>query len=247
MNDTTDFGFQEIPREHKRHAVAEVFERVANRYDLMNDVMSLGWHRAWKCFALELLPIRAGSHVLDLAGGTGDFSLKLHERVGASGQVYLSDINRAMLDAGRDRLLNAGIARGVSVVQADAEQLPFRSSSLDAIIMAFGLRNVTDKPRALSECLRVLKAGGVLQVLEFSKPVTPLLGRIYDLYSFQVIPKLGRWVAGDEASYRYLVESIRRHPDQDTLADMFRTAGFERVSVHNLSGGIVALHRGYRL
>jgi len=246
-DDTTDFGYREVPRDEKRQHVGAVFSRVAHRYDLMNDLMSLGVHRLWKCFALELLDVRPGQQVLDLAGGTGDFSLALAKRVGAGGRVLLCDINAAMLAHGRDRLLDAGLCQEVALVQADAERLPLATASLDRIVMAFGLRNVTDKAAALAECRRVLRPGGMLAVLEFSRPTTAGLRGVYDAWSFGIIPRLGRWVAGDEPSYRYLVESIRRHPDQDTLAGMFRQAGLERVDVHNLSGGIVALHRGWAL
>lgn len=244
---TTDFGFEQVPLRDKQRRVAQVFSNVAARYDLMNDLMSFGVHRLWKRYALELLPVRSGDMVLDLAGGTGDFTRALSDRVGTTGQVFLADINAAMVREGRDRLIDSGRVAGITLVQANAEALPFRAASLNAIVMAFGLRNVTDKAQALAECRRVLRPGGMLAVLEFSKPVLPLLGRLYDAYSFNVIPRLGRWFANDEASYRYLVESIRRHPDQAALAALFRAAGLERVDVHNLSGGIVALHRGWRL
>ncbi|HAZ60662.1 MAG TPA: bifunctional demethylmenaquinone methyltransferase/2-methoxy-6-polyprenyl-1,4-benzoquinol methylase [Gammaproteobacteria bacterium] len=246
-DDTTDFGYREVPRGEKKRHVGAVFSSVAGRYDLMNDLMSLGIHRLWKCFALELLDVRPGQSVLDLAGGTGDFSLALARRVGPNGRVLLADINAEMLARGRDRLLDAGLGAEVAVVRADAERLPLASGSLDRIVMAFGLRNVTDKSAVLAECRRVLRPGGLLAVLEFSRPTTAALGTLYDAWSFGAIPRIGRWVTGDEASYRYLVESIRRHPDQETLAGLFRAAGLERVDVHNLSGGIVALHRGWSL
>ena len=245
--DTTDFGYREVPRGEKKQHVGAVFSSVAPRYDLMNDLMSLGIHRLWKCFCLELLDVRPGQQVLDLAGGTGDFSLALAARVGPGGRVLLCDINAAMLAQGRDRLLDAGLCSEVAIVRADAERLPFVTASLDRVVMAFGLRNVTDKAAALAECRRVLRPGGLLAVLEFSRPVIAPLRTLYDAWSFAVIPRLGRLITGDEASYRYLVESIRRHPDQDVLAGMFREAGLERVDVHNLSGGIVALHRGWAL
>jgi demethylmenaquinone methyltransferase / 2-methoxy-6-polyprenyl-1,4-benzoquinol methylase len=245
-DDSTDFGYREVPRSEKKRHVGAVFSSVADRYDLMNDLMSMGIHRLWKRFARALLDLHSGQRVLDLAGGTGDFSLQIAPVVGAEGRVFLCDINSGMLARGRDRLLDAGLC-DVSVVRADAEHLPFASGSLDRIVMAFGLRNVTDKATALAECRRVLRPGGMLAVLEFSRPTTSVLRTAYDAWSFGVIPRLGRWVAGDEASYRYLVESIRRHPDQDTLAGMFTHAGFDRVDVHNLTGGIVALHRGWAL
>jgi demethylmenaquinone methyltransferase/2-methoxy-6-polyprenyl-1,4-benzoquinol methylase len=246
-DDTADFGFREVPRGDKKGHVGAVFSSVAGRYDLMNDLMSLGIHRLWKCFALELLDVHPGQQVLDLAGGTGDFSLALATRVGPRGRVLLADINAAMLARGRDRLLDAGLSSEVAIVRADAERLPVASGSLDRIVMAFGLRNVTDKAAVLAECRRVLRPGGMLAVLEFSRPTTAALRRVYDAWSFGLIPRLGRWITGDEASYRYLVESIRRHPDQDALAGMLEEAGLERVDVHNLSGGIVAVHRGWSL
>lgn len=243
----TDFGFEQVPREDKTRRVREVFRSVAPRYDLMNDLMSLGAHRLWKRFAVSLLRVRPGDAVLDLAGGTGDLARRLRPLVGGRGRVVLADINAAMLEVGRDRLLDAGHAEGVEYVQANAERLPFPDRSFEAVIIAFGLRNVTDKDAALTEMHRVLKPGGMALVLEFSHVVLPLLARLYDLYSFNVIPRIGQWVLHDADSYRYLVESIRRHPDQATLAAMMERAGFERVDVHNLSAGVVAVHRGWRL
>lgn len=247
MTKTTHFGFEEVPAEAKADRVAEVFHSVANRYDLMNDLMSFGVHRLWKRFTMELCPARSGHSVLDLAGGTGDLALQLSRKVGPAGLVVLADINGSMLVQGRARLLDEGIADNVEYVQADAEALPFADNSFDCVTIAFGLRNVTDKERALGSMLRVLKPGGCLLILEFSKPVLPWLEKLYDLYSFNVIPRLGRWVTGDAASYRYLVESIRMHPDQETLRRMMDAQGYGRTEFFNLTGGVVALHRGYKL
>jgi demethylmenaquinone methyltransferase/2-methoxy-6-polyprenyl-1,4-benzoquinol methylase len=246
-NDTTDFGFSEVPAADKARRVREVFDSVAPRYDVMNDLMSLGLHRVWKRLAIELAAVRAGERVLDLAGGTGDLTRLLSPRVGVTGRVLLADINGAMLARGRDRLLDAGIAGNVDYVQMDAERLPLAGQSLDCVVIGFGLRNVTDKQAALNEMHRVLKPGGRALVLEFSQPVLAPLKPLYDAYSFQVLPRLGRLVAGDGDSYRYLAESIRRHPDQDTLLGMLQAAGFERCQYFNFTGGIVAVHRGYRL
>ena len=243
---TTDFGFAVVRKEEKAQRVRAVFDSVAGRYDVMNDLMSWGSHRLWKRFALSLTGLRVGGRALDVAGGTGDLAVGLAKQVGRSGLVMLTDINAAMLEAGRDRLINAGLVGNVLCAQADAERLPFADESFDCVTIAFGLRNVTDKPRALASMRRVLKSGGQLLVLEFSKPASPALGSAYDAYSFKVLPLLGRVVAGDEDSYRYLAESIRRHPDQETLLGMMRTAGLEDCRYHNLMGGIVAVHRGYR-
>ena len=243
---TTDFGFQEVPKALKAQRVRAVFDSVASRYDLMNDLMSGGVHRLWKRFALSLTGLRPGARVLDVAGGTGDLAVGLARQVGKSGLVVLTDINAAMLDAGRDRLIDGGWVGNVLYAQADAEQLPFAEESFDCVTISFGLRNVTDKPRALAAMRRVLKCGGQLLVLEFSKPTNAALENIYDAYSFRILPLLGRLVAGDADSYRYLAESIRRHPDQETLLSMMRTAGLEDCRYHNLTGGIVAVHRGYR-
>jgi demethylmenaquinone methyltransferase/2-methoxy-6-polyprenyl-1,4-benzoquinol methylase len=236
-----------VPAADKARRVREVFDSVAPRYDLMNDLMSLGLHRVWKRLAIELAAARTGERVLDLAGGTGDLTRLLSPRVGAAGRVLLADINGAMLARGRDRLLDAGIAGNVDYVQMDAERLPLAGQSLDCVVIGFGLRNVTDKQAALNEMHRVLKPGGRALVLEFSQPVLAPLKPLYDAYSFQVLPRLGRLVAGDGDSYRYLAESIRRHPDQDTLLGMLQAAGFERCQYFNFTGGIVAVHRGYRL
>jgi demethylmenaquinone methyltransferase/2-methoxy-6-polyprenyl-1,4-benzoquinol methylase len=243
---TTDFGFQEVPRAQKAERVRAVFDSVAGRYDLMNDLMSGGVHRLWKRFTLSLTGLRPGAKVLDVAGGTGDLALGLAQQVGRSGLVVLTDINAAMLDAGRDRLIDGGVVGNVLCAQADAEQLPFADESFDCVTIGFGLRNVTDKPRALAAMRRVLKCGGQLLVLEFSKPTNAALESVYDAYSFRVLPLLGRVVTGDAASYRYLAESIRRHPDQEALLSMMRAAGLEDCRYHNLTGGIVAVHRGYR-
>ena len=243
---TADFGFKEVPKEDKARHVRAVFDSVAQRYDLMNDLMSGGAHRLWKRFALSLTGLRPGARVLDVAGGTGDLAVGLARQVGKSGLVMLTDINAVMLSAGRDRLINEGLVANVLCAQADAEHLPFADSSFDCVTIGFGLRNVTDKPKALKSMRRVLKPGGQLLVLEFSKPTTATLGSLYDAYSFKLLPLLGRAVAGDADSYRYLAESIRRHPDQETLLSMLCDAGLEDCRYHNLMGGIVAVHRGYR-
>jgi demethylmenaquinone methyltransferase/2-methoxy-6-polyprenyl-1,4-benzoquinol methylase len=240
---TTDFGFQEVPEEEKAKRVGGVFDSVASRYDVMNDLMSLGLHRVWKRFAIEQSRVRPGERVLDVAGGTGDLTREFVRRVGATGSVVLTDINGAMLVVGRDSLMDEGIV--VPVAQCDAERLPFPSDTFDCVTVAFGLRNMTHKDVALKEMFRVLRAGGRLVVLEFSrvwKPLTPL----YDAYSFQVLPRLGKAVAGDADSYRYLAESIRMHPDQETLKTMMQQAGFDRVDYFNLSAGVVALHKGIK-
>jgi demethylmenaquinone methyltransferase/2-methoxy-6-polyprenyl-1,4-benzoquinol methylase len=226
--------------------VRGVFDSVAGKYDIMNDLMSGGAHRLWKDFTLSLTNLRPGQRALDLAGGTGDLTIGMSKQVGKTGRVVLSDINAAMLGEGRDRLLDAGIVGNVSCVLANAEKLPFADSQFDCVTIGFGLRNVTDKPAAIAEMRRVLKPGGQLLVLEFSHPTVPLLKPIYDLYSFRVLPLLGKLVANDADSYRYLAESIRMHPDQETLLAMMRAAGLEDSRYHNLSGGIVAVHRGYR-
>lgn len=243
---TTHFGFRDVPEAAKAGLVADVFRSVASKYDLMNDLMSFGAHRLWKQFAAAQAGIRAGERVLDLAGGSGDMAAKFARAVGARGQVVLADINDAMLEVGRGRLADAGIAGNVEFVQADAEDLPFPDDHFDCLCIAFGLRNVTHPDRALASMFRVLKPGGRALVLEFSKPVIEPLAKAYDTYSFNVLPWLGQRVAGDAASYRYLAESIRKHPDQETLKRMMETAGFERVHYFNLAGGIVALHKAYK-
>jgi demethylmenaquinone methyltransferase/2-methoxy-6-polyprenyl-1,4-benzoquinol methylase len=240
---TTHFGYQQVPEEEKARRVAGVFDSVAGRYDLMNDLMSAGLHRLWKRFAVEQSRVRPGERVLDVAGGTGDLTRLYHDRVGPRGTVVLTDINGAMLTRGRERLLDEGHA--VPAVQCDAEHLPFPDASFDCVSVAFGLRNMTHKDAALAEMTRVLRPGGRLIVLEFSrvwKPLAPL----YDVYSFRVLPRLGELVAKDAESYRYLAESIRMHPDQDTLKIMMEQAGLEKVEYFNLAAGVVALHRGYR-
>ncbi|MFP3874907.1 MAG: bifunctional demethylmenaquinone methyltransferase/2-methoxy-6-polyprenyl-1,4-benzoquinol methylase UbiE [Thiohalophilus sp.] len=247
MKKTTHFGFEEVPYEEKVRKVAGVFHSVAGRYDLMNDLMSMGIHRLWKRYTLDMSGVRRGDHVLDLAGGTGDLAEKFSRMVGPQGSVTLADINDSMLKMGRERLINDGIVGNLQYVQANAECLPFPDNHFDAITIAFGLRNVTDKESALRSMLRVLKPGKPLLVLEFSKPVIKPLNPIYDAYSFKVLPMLGKLFADDPDSYRYLAESIRKHPDQETLKVMMQEAGFERCEYHNLSGGIVALHRGYKL
>ena len=244
--DTTHFGFSEVPVAEKARKVRGVFDSVASRYDVMNDLMSLGIHRAWKRFSVEKAGLRPGMEVLDLAGGTGDLTALMAPRVAPGGKVVLSDINEAMLSRGRERMLDRGLAGDqVEYCLADAERLPFTSERFDVVTIAFGLRNVTDKETALGEMFRVLKPGGQLLVLEFSPPV-PALVPAYDLYSFRVLPAIGKLVAGDAESYRYLAESIRMHPDQDTLRDMMAAQGFEDCRYHNLTGGIVALHRGWK-
>jgi len=245
--ETTHFGFRDVPVNEKAGLVGQVFHSVAGKYDLMNDLMSMGIHRAWKRFAISQMQLRPGMQVLDVAGGTGDLTRRIAERIGSSGKVVLSDINSSMLAEGRARLVDEGIGGNVEIVQADAESLPFPDNHFDRVIIGFGLRNVTNKDEALKSMFRVLKPGGFLEVLEFSKPTLPGLGKVYDSYSFNILPMLGKIVADDEDSYRYLAESIRKHPDQETLKQMMADAGFERCHYHNLSGGIVALHKGYKL
>src|SRR5690349_710426 len=242
---TTDFGYQRVPLGDKARRVGEVFSSVAGRYDLMNDLMSLGVHRLWKRFVIDLAAVRAGERVLDVAGGTGDLTAAFAKQVGPTGLAVLSDINGAMLGQGRARLLDRGVT-GVPLAQADAQDLPFADASFDLVTIGFGLRNVTDKDAALRSMLRVLKPGGRLLILEFSKPLNETFAKLYDEYSFRVLPALGRLVANDESAYRYLAESIRMHPDQQTLKGMMESAGFARCQVYNLTGGIVAVHRGYK-
>ena len=244
--DTTHFGYKTVETGDKAGMVADVFHSVAARYDLMNDLMSGGIHRLWKRFTIELSGVRKGHSVLDIAGGTGDLAAKFADIVGAEGRVVLADINDSMLQVGRDKLLDTGRAAHIEFVQADAQDLPFPNESFDCITIAFGLRNVTDKDRALRSMLRVLKPGGRLLVLEFSKPENSLLSRAYDTYSFRILPVMGKLVANDSESYQYLAESIRMHPDQETLKDMMIDAGFSRCEFHNMTGGIVALHRGIK-
>jgi len=243
---TTHFGYQTVDVDEKNERVRGVFDSVAPRYDLMNDLMSAGMHRLWKRFALSQTGLRPGQIALDVAGGTGDMTAGMSRQVGPDGRVFLTDINAAMLSEGRRKLVDRGIVGNIGMVQSDAEKLPFRADSFHCISIAFGLRNVTDKPAALKSMARVLKPGGRLLVLEFSKPVLELIKPFYDLYSFRVLPVLGRIVAADAASYRYLAESIRMHPDQESLRQLMNEAGLEDSRYHNLSGGIVALHTGYK-
>jgi demethylmenaquinone methyltransferase/2-methoxy-6-polyprenyl-1,4-benzoquinol methylase len=240
---TTHFGFQTVDEREKARRVRGVFDSVASRYDVMNDLMSMGMHRVWKHYTVTVADVRPGQRVLDIAGGTGDLALAFAKRVGPSGQVVHTDINEAMLRTGRDRLLDAGVV--LPTVVCDAEHLPFPDQYFDRVSVAFGLRNMTHKDRALREMCRVLKPGGKLLVLEFSKVAQPL-EKAYDWYSFNILPQLGRWVARDEASYRYLAESIRMHPSQEALKDLMKQNGFGHVDIHNLSAGIVALHVGIR-
>ncbi len=244
--DTTHFGYKEVDKNAKAGMVADVFHSVASRYDLMNDLMSAGIHRIWKRFTIELSGVRKGNAVLDIAGGTGDLAAKFSRIVGPEGRVVLADINDSMLQVGRDKLLDTGHQGNTEFVQADAQFLPFPDESFDCITIAFGLRNVTEKDLALRSMLRVLKPGGRLLVLEFSKPQSELLTKAYDTYSFRVLPFMGKLVANDSESYQYLAESIRVHPDQETLKGMMEDAGFNTVEFHNMTGGVVALHKGIK-
>ncbi len=246
-SDQTHFGYETVETSAKQGKVAEVFHSVANKYDVMNDLMSMGVHRLWKRYTIEISGVRPGQKVLDLAGGTGDLAAKFARIVGQTGHVTLSDINNSMLTVGRERLTDKGILGNVDYVQANAECLPFPDNHFDLITIAFGLRNVTDKDAALRSMNRVLKPGGKLLVLEFSKPTIKALNPIYDTYSFKVLPFIGKLITNDADSYRYLAESIRMHPDQDTLKEMMVNAGFAQCDYFNLSAGIVALHRGYKV
>jgi demethylmenaquinone methyltransferase/2-methoxy-6-polyprenyl-1,4-benzoquinol methylase len=243
---STDFGFEQVAWRDKARRVRGVFDSVADNYDLMNDLMSAGVHRVWKSFTLSLASLRPGQRALDVAGGTGDLAAGLARQVGERGVVVLTDINAAMLNRGRDRLIDEGLVGNLRYVQANAERLPFADGTFDCITIGFGLRNVTDKAAALASMRRALKPGGQLLVLEFSHPVAPGLKTLYDAYSFRILPLIGKFVAKDEASYRYLAESIRMHPDQEKLLAMMQSAGLEGCRYHNLSGGIVAVHRGYK-
>jgi len=243
----TDFGYHSVPLAEKKARVREVFDSVADRYDIMNDLMSLGLHRLWKRFALTQTGLRPGGRALDIAAGSGDLSIGLASQVGETGLVLSTDINARMLTRGRDRILDAGHVSTIRLAVADAEQLPFRSKQFDCVTIGFGLRNVTDKAAALASMYRVLKPGGRVLVLEFSRLVLEQLEPLYDFYSFNVLPRLGELVLDDAASYRYLAESIRKHPGQEALKALMEAQGFERCRYHNLSGGIVALHIGYRL
>ena len=244
--ETTDFGYQTVEKGSKESMVAGVFHSVAKQYDIMNDLMSFGIHRLWKRFTIDASGVRPGNKVLDLAGGTGDLTAKFSQLVGKDGKVILADINSSMLNVGRDKLRDRGLVQNIEYVQANAEHLPFEENTFDIVTIAFGLRNVTNKDQALRSIFRVLKPGGRLLVLEFSKPEQELLNKAYDFYSFNILPKMGELVAKDGESYQYLAESIRMHPDQETLKTMMDDAGFEQTSYHNLTGGIVALHKGYK-
>lgn len=246
QKDKTHFGFEQVDIDKKAARVADVFSSVARKYDVMNDVMSLGVHRFWKKIAMSQTGLKKGQRALDVAGGTGDLTFYLSRQVGPAGEVIISDINPDMLEQGRKRLIDKGIAGNIKFVEADAEELPFDENCFDCVTIAFGLRNVTNKDKALASMFRVLKPGGRLLVLEFSKPVAGL-DRIYDFYSFNVLPVMGKLIANDADSYKYLAESIRMHPDQRTLKDMMEQAGFERCTFHNMTGGIVALHKGFKL
>ena len=244
-NKTTSFGFKTVSEEEKTEKVKEVFDSVATNYDLMNDLMSMGVHRLWKRFMLSQTGLKMGMKALDVAGGTGDIAALLREQVGESGLVVMTDINPSMLKEGRSRLLDKGKLKNIQVIQCDAEQLPFDDDHFDCVTIAFGLRNVTVKENALKSMFRVLKPGGKLLILEFSKP-NEMLSPAYDIYSFNILPALGEWVANDRESYQYLAESIRVHPDQEKLEQMILSAGFDRSEFQNLTGGIVALHIGYK-
>ena len=244
---TTHFGFQEVPVEEKAKRVADVFHTVAERYDLMNDLMSFGLHRLWKNYTLSKSHVHTGQVILDIAGGTGDLTKGFSKKVGPTGAVYLADINNSMLQMGRNKLIDLGFANNIYYAQANAENLPFKNNYFDCISISFGLRNVTDKNKALKSMYDTLKPGGVLLILEFSKPVLPVLQNLYDKYSFNIVPKLGEWITGSKDSYQYLVESIRKHPDQETLKNMILETGFEKCEYFNLTGGIVCLHRAYKL
>lgn len=243
---TTHFGYQTVASDDKQAMVANVFHSVASKYDVMNDLMSFGIHRLWKRITIDMSGVRPGDSVLDLAGGTGDLTRKFSKIVGPQGSVVLADINSSMLEVGRERLTDQGYVGNIEYVQANAECLPFADNSFDVITIAFGLRNVTDKDAALRSMTRCLKPGGRLLVLEFSKPTNPLISKAYDLYSFTALPFMGKIVANDSESYKYLAESIRMHPDQETLKGMMEEAGLVRVNYHNLTSGVVALHRGVK-
>lgn len=246
QDNLTHFGYRNVPKEEKAGLVASVFHSVAARYDTMNDLMSMGVHRLWKRFTIELSGVRKGQAVLDIAGGTGDLARKFSELVGDNGRVVLADINDSMLHVGRDKLIDCGVTNNVEYVQANAEALPFADNTFDCVSISFGLRNVTDKNAAIRSMLRVLKPSGRLLILEFSKTSNPLLTKIYDAYSFYLLPLMGKLVVGDSDSYQYLAESIRMHPSQEMLKQMMDDAGFVNTAYHNLSGGIVALHRGVK-
>lgn len=244
--ETIDFGYKQIPKQDKEKHVADVFHSVADKYDVMNDLMSFGIHRIWKKITLEHSGVRNGQKILDLAGGTGDLTAKFSQLVGDDGLVVLADINDSMLKVGRDKLRNKGLFKNIEYVQANAEELPFQDNTFNCVTISFGLRNVTNKEKALSSMWRVLKPGGRLLVLEFSKPKYKILSKAYDLYSFTMLPLMGKIIANDSESYRYLAESIRMHPDQSKLKKMMEEAGFRDVQYHDMTGGIVALHIGFK-
>ena len=243
----THFGYQNVSEAEKDSLVGNVFHSVSDRYDLMNDLMSFGAHRVWKKLAIAYSGIRHNSQVLDVAGGTGDMSLAIARKLGPKGRIVLTDINDSMLKIGQDRMIDKGYLNRLQCVQTDAENLAFADDSFDCVIISFGLRNVTRIDQALKSMFRVSRCGGRLIILEFSKPFIPVLEKLYDRYSFNVIPRLGQWVTGDRESYQYLVESIRKHPDQEVLADMMADSGYERVEYHNITGGIVAIHVGWKI
>lgn len=247
MTEQTDFGFQQVDKEKKETLVAGVFDSVADNYDIMNDVMSMGVHRFWKYYAILAADVRPDMHILDLASGTCDLAIKMGKKLAGTGRLVASDINDSMLSIGRDRMTDNGLVKNVEFQLANAEKLPFEDNSFDLVTMAFGLRNVTNKDKALAEIYRVLKPGGKCLVLEFSKPTDALLGKAYDFYSFNILPKMGKIIAKDEDSYRYLAESIRMHPDQEALKALFDNVGFKVTKYQNLSGGIVALHQGIKV
>ena len=247
IENTTHFGFEQVATEDKVRKVRGVFDSVASNYDVMNDLMSFGIHRVWKKVAIQLANVRKGDQILDLAGGTGDLAVLFNKRVGKEGSIVLADINSEMLRTGRDRLIDKGLVGNIRYAQVNAECLPFEDNTFDCVSIAFGLRNVTDKNAALRSMLRVLKPGGRVIVLEFSHPVDKITEKVYDFYSFKLLPKIGAVVAKDEASYRYLAESIRMHPKQDELKQMMEDAGLERCEYFNMNQGIVAVHRGYKI
>ena len=245
-NDSTDFGFKTVPKNEKADLVEGIFNSVADRYDLMNDLMSIGIHRIWKRFTIELSAVREGNSVLDIAGGTGDLAIKFSDIVGSNGTVVLADINESMLNVGRDKLLDKCWRPNINFVQTDAQKLPFPDATFECITIAFGLRNVTDKSAALKSMYRALKPGGRLLILEFSKPTNEVLAKAYDAYSFHILPLMGKIVTNDSDSYKYLAESIRMHPDQEALQTLVEDAGFSNCDYHNMTGGIVAIHRGIK-
>lgn len=246
-NNTTHFGYKQVATEEKAHMVRGVFDSVASNYDVMNDLMSFGVHRIWKKIAIQLANVRNGNHILDLAGGTGDLTILFEKRVGKAGSIVLADINAEMLRTGRDRLLNRGLVGNICYAQVNAQCLPFADNSFDCVCIAFGLRNVTDKNAALRSMYRVLKPGGRIIILEFSHPINKAIEKVYAFYSFKVLPKIGAIIAKDADSYRYLAESIRMHPKQGELKEMMVNAGLERCEYFNMSQGIVAVHRGYKV